>query len=82
MGETTKPGADMMRIPVPRLQVGMFVTAVDKRGHVAVANAGQIRSQESIDKLSKSGIQYVWVDAERSDESCGLKKRHLCRLNR
>ncbi|QLE87493.1 HD-GYP domain-containing protein [Shewanella sp. Scap07] len=74
MGETTKPGADMMRIPVPRLQVGMFVTAVDKRGHVAVANAGQIRSQESIDKLSKSGIQYVWVDAERSDESCGLKK--------
>ncbi|WP_394202723.1 HD-GYP domain-containing protein [Shewanella waksmanii] len=74
MGETIKPRADLMRIPVPRLQVGMFVTAVDKRGPVSVSNAGQIRSQESIDKLSKSGIQYVWVDAERSDERCGLKK--------
>ena len=52
----------------------MFVSAIDQRGQIAIANAGQIRTQNSIIKLKKNGIEYVWIDIERSADSCGLKR--------
>lgn len=55
----------------------MFVSAIDKndKGQLAIANAGQIKHKDAILKLAKSGIKFVWVDADRSAEHCGLKKK-------
>ncbi|MPY25341.1 HD-GYP domain-containing protein [Shewanella psychropiezotolerans] len=64
----------LVKFPVSKLDIGMFVSAIDQKGQVAIANAGQIRNQNSIIKLKKSGIEYVWIDVERSADSCGLKR--------
>ncbi|AQS35397.1 metal dependent phosphohydrolase [Shewanella psychrophila] len=64
----------LVKFPVSKLDIGMFVSAIDQQGQVAVANAGQIRNQNSIIKLQKNGIEYVWIDIERSADSCGLKR--------
>ncbi|ARD20430.1 MULTISPECIES: HD-GYP domain-containing protein [Shewanella] len=67
---------DVIRIPVSRLGLGMFVVAIDrKESKVAISNAGQIKHKDSIAKLEKAGIKSVWVDVERSSDSCGLKKK-------
>ncbi|MDX1280777.1 HD-GYP domain-containing protein [Shewanella colwelliana] len=75
MGERVGNRTDVIKVPVPRLSLGMFVTAVDSQGKVNIANPGQIKSREAISKLTKSGIKFVWVDVERSSEDCGLKKK-------
>ncbi|WP_372870538.1 HD-GYP domain-containing protein [Shewanella sp.] len=69
------PDGNLMKLPVSKLTLGMFVSAIDSnaKGKVAIANAGQIRSQDTIAKLTKNGIQFVWVDVERSSGDCGLK---------
>lgn len=64
----------LIKISVSKLSVGMFVKAIDQKGLVAIANAGQIRNQDAIAKLKKNGIKDVWVDVERSSDSCGLKR--------
>ena len=64
----------LVKFPVSKLTIGMFVSAIDQRGQIAIANAGQIRTQNSIIKLKKNGIEYVWIDIERSADSCGLKR--------
>jgi HD-GYP domain-containing protein (c-di-GMP phosphodiesterase class II) len=51
----------------------MFVQAIDSQGLVNIANPGLIKNQETINKLVKNGIKYVWIDVERSDESSGLR---------
>jgi len=68
---------DLIKLPVSKLTLGMFVTAIDRndQGRLAIANAGQIKHKDSILKLSKSGIKYVWVDTERSAEHCGFKRK-------
>ncbi|WP_412503787.1 HD-GYP domain-containing protein [Shewanella indica] len=73
------PTAALLKLPVTRLGIGMYVSAIENNGQLAVANAGQIRSRQAITKLSNSGIRFVWVDVERSSDSCGLKKqRPVC----
>ncbi|EDQ02447.1 HD-GYP domain-containing protein [Shewanella benthica] len=64
----------LVKLPVSKLDIGMFVSAIDQRGQVAIVNAGQIRTQNSMIKLKKNGIEYVWIDIERSADSCGLKR--------
>ncbi|MBW8186178.1 HD-GYP domain-containing protein [Shewanella nanhaiensis] len=61
-----------VKFPVSKLSVGMFVTSIDNDGQVAITNAGQIKDPEAIKKLIKNGIKYVWVDKERSADSCGF----------
>lgn len=68
------PDTNLLKLPVSKLLPGMFVTAIDNNGKVAIANAGQIKSRDTIAKLSKNGIKSVWVDVERSSDECGLKK--------
>lgn len=64
-----------IKIPIARLALGMFVTAIDNaKGTLSITNPGQIRTQEAITKLLKSGIKTVWVNVDRSADSCGLKK--------
>ncbi|MBT1446118.1 HD-GYP domain-containing protein [Shewanella sp. JM162201] len=65
--------SNLLKLPVDKLTQGMFVTAIDSNGKVAIANAGQIKSQATIAKLGTSGIRFVWVDVERSSDDCGLK---------
>ncbi|WP_076413242.1 HD-GYP domain-containing protein [Shewanella sp. UCD-KL12] len=64
----------LIKFPVSKLTIGMFVSAIDQKGQVAIANAGQIRSRDAIAKLKKNGITHVWIDVERSADSCGLKR--------
>lgn len=64
----------LIKLPVTRLALGMYVTAVDQKGKLAVVNAGLIKHKDAIGKLEKSGIRFVWVDAEKSLPGCGLKK--------
>ncbi|QFU20543.1 HD-GYP domain-containing protein [Shewanella eurypsychrophilus] len=64
----------LVKISVSKLSIGMFVKAIDQQGLVAIANAGQIRNKDAILKLKKNGIKHVWVDVERSSDSCGLKR--------
>lgn len=68
---------DLIKLPVSKLALGMFVSAIDRneQGRLAIANAGQIKHKDSILKLTQSGIQYVWVDTERSAEHCGFKPK-------
>ncbi|MGL4712533.1 MAG: HD-GYP domain-containing protein [Shewanella sp.] len=68
---------ELIKLPVSQLTLGMFVSAIDKndKGQLAIANAGQIQHKDAILKLAKNGIKFVWVDAERSAEHCGLKKK-------
>jgi len=68
---------ELIKLPVSQLTLGMFVSAIDKndKGQLAIANAGQIKQKDAILKLAKSGIKFVWVDADRSAEHCGLKKK-------
>lgn len=73
MAESQK-SQELIKLPVSKLAVGMFVTAIDKNGRVNIASAGQIRRIEAIEQLTKNGIKAVWVDVERSAEGCGLKK--------
>ncbi|MBO2643337.1 HD-GYP domain-containing protein [Shewanella algae] len=67
--------AALLKLPITQLGIGMYVSAIENNGQLAVANAGQIRSRQAITKLSNSGIRFVWVDVERSSDNCGLKKQ-------
>lgn len=67
--------SELVRIPISRLAIGMFVAALDRQNaQLAIANAGQIRHRDAIAKLLKNGIQFVWVDVNRSADDCGLKQ--------
>lgn len=69
------PTAALLKLPVTQLGIGMYVSAIENNGQLTIANAGQIKSRQAITKLSNSGIRFVWVDVERSSDSCGLKKQ-------
>ncbi|MCT7941920.1 HD-GYP domain-containing protein [Shewanella holmiensis] len=74
MSDSTE-SPNIIKIPVPKLNLGMFVTAIDRNNStVAIANAGQIKSRTAIAQLVKNNIKHVWVDVERSSDTCGLKK--------
>jgi HD-GYP domain-containing protein (c-di-GMP phosphodiesterase class II) len=74
MSDSTE-SSNTVKIPVAKLNLGMFVTAIDHNNStVEIANAGQIKSRDAITKLAKSNIKFVWVDIDRSSDSCGLKK--------
>ncbi|NRB22325.1 HD-GYP domain-containing protein [Shewanella sp.] len=64
----------LIKFPVSKLGVGMFVSAIDQKDLLSIANAGRIRNRNTIVKLKQSGIEYVWIDIERSADSCGLKR--------
>lgn len=59
--------SDLIKVPVANLEVGMFVAAIETNGRLAVAHAGKLSKRSSISTLKAKGIQYVWVDAGRSD---------------
>ncbi|MGS0693064.1 HD-GYP domain-containing protein [Shewanella sp. 0m-4] len=66
---------NLIKIPVSKLKVGMFVEAIDKsNSQVNIASAGQIRSAEAILRLHKSQVTHVWVNAERSAPDLGLQR--------
>ncbi|MCL1043378.1 MULTISPECIES: HD-GYP domain-containing protein [Shewanella] len=75
MTESVNDKADVMKVPVPNLALGMYVTAIDHQGRVNITNPGQIKDRQAIDKLVRNGIEYVWVDVERSSPECGLKPK-------
>lgn len=65
--------SNLIKIPVAKLKVGMFVEAIDKnKSLVNIASAGQIRSAEAILRLHKSNVTHVWVNGERSLPELGL----------
>ncbi|GIU10730.1 HD-GYP domain-containing protein [Shewanella morhuae] len=70
---------DLIKLPVSQLTLGMFVCAIDKpdKGQLAITNAGQIKHKDTIAQLTKNGIKFVWVDAQRSAEHCGLSKETI-----
>ena len=66
---------NVIKMPVGKLALGMFVTAIDhKQGQVEMSNPGLLKSRDAMLKLKNSGILTVWVDIERSSDSCGLKR--------
>ncbi|ABZ74738.1 metal dependent phosphohydrolase [Shewanella halifaxensis HAW-EB4] len=72
MGDSIE-SSSLIKIPVSKLKVGMFVEAIDKnKSLVNIANAGQIRSAEAILRLHKSNVTHVWVNGERSLPELGL----------
>ncbi len=75
MTESVNEKADVMKVPVPNLALGMYVAAIDHQGRVNITNPGQIKDRQAIDKLVRNGIQYVWVDVERSAPDCGLRPK-------
>ncbi|QYJ93664.1 HD-GYP domain-containing protein [Shewanella spartinae] len=75
MTEIVNEKADVMKVPVPNLALGMYVAAIDHQGRVNITNPGQIKDRQAIDKLVRNGIQYVWVDVERSAPECGLRPK-------
>ncbi|MCL2915118.1 HD-GYP domain-containing protein [Shewanella corallii] len=65
MAETAL-SSTLIKLPVPELKVGMFVAQLEDSGKLKVAAAGLIKSEEAIQKLKKSGIEYVWIDPSRA----------------
>ena len=73
---------DLIKLPVTRLALGMYVTAVDQNGKLTVVNAGLLKHKDAITHLQGSGIKFVWVDTEKSLRGSGLKKVVLTGLGR
>ncbi|MGL5390784.1 MAG: HD-GYP domain-containing protein [Shewanella sp.] len=68
--------AELVKLPVSKLTLGMFVSAIDNNDtRLAIANAGQIKHKEAISRLSRHGVKFVWVDKERSAPHCGFSKK-------
>ncbi|WP_350978284.1 HD-GYP domain-containing protein [Shewanella sp. AC34-MNA-CIBAN-0136] len=66
--------SNVIKIPIDKLALGMFVTAIDhQQSKVAIRNPGQIKHRDAILKLKKNNILLVWVDVDRSSDTCGLK---------
>ncbi|MCL1051300.1 HD-GYP domain-containing protein [Shewanella abyssi] len=77
MGDSSE-SKDLIKIPVAKLGVGMFVESIDNtKGRVSIASAGQIRSKEAIAKLLHCGTTHAWVNAERSSADCGLNRPNV-----
>jgi hypothetical protein len=65
--------SNVIKIPIDKLALGMFVTAIDhQQSKVAIRNPGQIKHRDAILKLKKNNILLVWVDVDRSSDTCGL----------
>ncbi|QDE31191.1 DUF3391 domain-containing protein [Shewanella polaris] len=65
----------VMKIPIDKLVLGMFVTAIDRQqSKVDILNPGKIKHHDAIIKLKNSNVTTVWVDIERSSDNCGLFK--------
>ncbi|MGL4518067.1 MAG: HD-GYP domain-containing protein [Shewanella sp.] len=68
--------AELIKLPVSKLTLGMFVSAIDNNNkRLAVANAGQIKHKDAIVRLTRHGVKFVWVDKERSAPHCGFHKK-------
>ena len=66
--------SNVIKMPVDKLALGMFVTAIDhQQSKVAIRNPGQIKHRDAIIKLKQNHVQLVWVDVDRSSDFCGLK---------
>ncbi len=66
---------NVIKLSMDKLALGMFIVAVDRRQQkVAVNQPGQIKHRDTIIKLRKNNIAYVWVDIDRSSDACGLIK--------
>ena len=73
MNEQSQAAAKVFKLPVAKLNIGMFVTKIENTNHkVVVSNAGQIRNRDDILTLKRNKITNVWVDAARSAPNCGL----------
>ncbi|MDF0534624.1 HD-GYP domain-containing protein [Shewanella yunxiaonensis] len=65
MTETLRK-ADLIKLPVSSLEVGMFVSAIENSQQLTVANAGRITQLDLVTKLKSKGVQFVWIDPARS----------------
>jgi HD-GYP domain-containing protein (c-di-GMP phosphodiesterase class II) len=73
---------NVIKIPIDKLVLGMFIVAIDRQqDKVDVLNPGQIKHSDAIAKLIKNNITTVWVDIERSSDTCGLKTTKSSGLN-
>lgn len=59
------------RIPVSALKVGMYITDLnnDWIPHNTQRRRGVIKREETIDKIRKMGVQFVYIDAQRGMDS-------------
>lgn len=75
MNEQSQVAAKVFKLPVAKLNIGMFITKIETTSSkIVISNAGQIRNLGDIHKLRQHKIKFVWVDAERSASNCGLPK--------
>lgn len=65
MAETAL-SSQLVKLPVTKLKVGMFVAQVEEGGKLQVATAGMITSPQAIKKLAAAGVKTVMVDLNRS----------------
>ncbi|MGI2258535.1 HD-GYP domain-containing protein [Shewanella sp. GXUN23E] len=56
----------LIKVPLSKLQVGMFVAKIDDVGSLKIVTAGLLTSSDAISMLARKGVQYVWVDPDRS----------------
>jgi len=91
MTETLRK-ADLIKLPVSSLEIGMFVAAIENSEQVMVTNAGRVSTMDLVVKLKNKGVSFVWIDPARSsftpeksltaiaivsDTANGIKNREL-----
>ncbi|MGI2260644.1 HD-GYP domain-containing protein [Shewanella sp. GXUN23E] len=67
--------SQLIKVPVSRLALGMYVTDVDQSKVLTVVTAGLLRRREAISRLKRSNIKFVWVDANKSLPGSGLNNQ-------
>ncbi|WP_375750449.1 HD-GYP domain-containing protein [Vibrio sp. HN007] len=63
---------ESVRVAIDNIQLGMFVTAIERSEKVSLSVAGLVSNEKSIAQLVESGVRYVWVDKKLSDKSCKI----------
>lgn len=61
---------ESVRIAVQNVQLGMFVTAIERSKRVTLETAGLVSSEKAIAQLVDSGVRFVWVDIKLSSKKC------------
>ncbi|MDG3088454.1 HD-GYP domain-containing protein [Vibrio hannami] len=61
---------DSVRIAIENLQLGMFVTAIERSTKVSLEVAGVVSNEKSIAQLVESGVKFVYVDVKLSAKEC------------
>src|SRR5680860_1532028 len=59
------------RIPITALKVGMYITDLnnDWIPHNTQRRCGVIKREETIEKIRKMGVQFIYIDAQRGTDT-------------